>query len=141
MLHGVWHFSFTVSDLDRSIEFYRDLLGFELVHTQEQANAYTRRLVGYPDASLRVAQFAVPGQPRGISTHDLELVQYLSPKGERGSREICNPGAAHMAMTVDDIRQAQLPKLEEVKPQIAQQLQQQKLAQFQDGLRKGAKIE
>jgi catechol 2,3-dioxygenase-like lactoylglutathione lyase family enzyme len=105
VLHGVWHFSFTVSDLDRSIEFYCDLLGFELVHTQEQANAYTRRLVGYPDASLRVAQFAVAGQPRGISTHDLELVQYLSPKGERGSREICNPGAAHMAMTVDDIHE------------------------------------
>jgi len=105
VLHGVWHFSFTVSDLDRSIEFYRELLGFELVHTQEQANAYTRRLVGYPDASLRVAQLAVPGQPRGISTHDLELVQYLSPKGERGSREICNPGAAHMAMTVDDIHE------------------------------------
>ena len=105
MLHGVWHFSFTVADLDRSIEFYRDMLGFELVHTQDQSNEYTRRLVGYPNADLRVAQFAVPGQPRGISTHDLELVHYLSPKGERGSREICNPGAAHMAMTVDDIHE------------------------------------
>jgi catechol 2,3-dioxygenase-like lactoylglutathione lyase family enzyme len=103
VLHGVWHFSFTVSDLGRSIEFYRDLLGFELLHTQEQSNEYTRRLVGYSDADLRVAQFAVPGQPRAISTHDLELVQYLSPKGERGSRETCNPGAAHMAVAVDDI--------------------------------------
>lgn len=42
---------------------------------------------------------------------------------------------------VDDIRDAQLPKLEEVRPQIAQQLQQQKLAQFQEGLRKSAKVE
>jgi peptidyl-prolyl cis-trans isomerase C len=42
---------------------------------------------------------------------------------------------------VDDIREAQLPKLEEVRPQIAQQLQQQKLAQFQEKLRKDAKIE
>jgi peptidyl-prolyl cis-trans isomerase C len=42
---------------------------------------------------------------------------------------------------VDDIRDAQLPKLEEVRPQIAQQLQQQKLAQFQESLRKNAKIE
>jgi peptidyl-prolyl cis-trans isomerase C len=42
---------------------------------------------------------------------------------------------------VDDIRTAQLPKLEEVRPQIAQQLQQQKLAQYQDNLRKGAKVE
>jgi peptidyl-prolyl cis-trans isomerase C len=42
---------------------------------------------------------------------------------------------------VDDVRQAQLPKLEEVKPQIAQQLQQQKLQAFQEGLRVKAKIE
>lgn len=42
---------------------------------------------------------------------------------------------------VDDVRDAQLPKLEDVRPQIAQQLQTQKLAQFQENLRKGAKIE
>jgi peptidyl-prolyl cis-trans isomerase C len=42
---------------------------------------------------------------------------------------------------VDDIRQAQLPKLEDVRPQVAQQLQQQKLQAFQEELRKSAKIE
>jgi peptidyl-prolyl cis-trans isomerase C len=42
---------------------------------------------------------------------------------------------------LEDIRDAQLPKLEEVKPQIAQQLQQQKLAKFQEDLRGKAKIE
>ena len=42
---------------------------------------------------------------------------------------------------VDDIRDAQLPKLEDVKAQIAQQLQQQRLAQFQEQLRKSAKVE
>ena len=42
---------------------------------------------------------------------------------------------------LDDVRDAQLPKLEEVKPQIAQQLQQQKLAKFQEDLRGKAKIE
>ena len=42
---------------------------------------------------------------------------------------------------VDDVREAQLPKLEEVKPQIAQSLQQQKLASFQENLRKSAKVE
>lgn len=101
-LRGVWHFSFTVSDLDRSIAFYRDLVGLELVHTQEQDNAYTRRLVGFPHAVLRVAQLAVPGQPRGISTHDLELVQYLRPEGVRRDARICDPGAAHLAITVTD---------------------------------------
>ena len=42
---------------------------------------------------------------------------------------------------VDDIRSAQLPAFEEVKPQIAQQMQQQKLAAFQEELRKKAKVE
>ena len=42
---------------------------------------------------------------------------------------------------LEDTRDAQLPKLEEVKPQIAQQLQQQKLAKFQEDLRGKAKIE
>jgi peptidyl-prolyl cis-trans isomerase C len=42
---------------------------------------------------------------------------------------------------VDDVRDAQLPKLEEVKPQIAQQLQQQKLSAYQEGLRSKAKIQ
>ena len=42
---------------------------------------------------------------------------------------------------LDDVRDAQLPKLDEVKPQIAQQLQQQRLAKFQEDLRGKAKIE
>ena len=42
---------------------------------------------------------------------------------------------------LDDTRDAQLPKLEEVKPQVAQQLQQQKLTQFQEELRAKAKVE
>lgn len=42
---------------------------------------------------------------------------------------------------VDDVREAQLPKLEEVKPQIAQQLQQQKLSTYQESLRAKAKIQ
>ena len=42
---------------------------------------------------------------------------------------------------LDDVRQAQLPKLDEVKPQVEQQLQQQKLAKFQEDLRAKAKIE
>ena len=42
---------------------------------------------------------------------------------------------------LDDVREAQLPKFDEVKPQIGQQLQQQKLAKFQEDLRAKAKIQ
>ena len=42
---------------------------------------------------------------------------------------------------VDDVREAQLPKLDEVKPQITQQLTQSKLAKFQEDLRAKAKVQ
>jgi peptidyl-prolyl cis-trans isomerase C len=42
---------------------------------------------------------------------------------------------------LDDVRDAQLPKLDDVKPQVAQQLQQQKLAKYQEELRSKAKVE
>jgi catechol 2,3-dioxygenase-like lactoylglutathione lyase family enzyme len=100
---GVWHFSFTVSDLDAAVDFYTGLLGFRCVHRQEQRNEYTSSLVGFPGAHLRVAQLAVPGQSRGISTHDLELVQYLHPLGGPRRNTIRDAGQAHLALTVEDI--------------------------------------
>ena len=42
---------------------------------------------------------------------------------------------------LDNVREAQLPKLEEIKPQIAQQLGQQKLMKFQEDLRTKARLE
>ena len=42
---------------------------------------------------------------------------------------------------LDDVRDAQLPKFEDVKPQISQQLSQQKISKYQEELRAKAKIE
>jgi peptidyl-prolyl cis-trans isomerase C len=44
-------------------------------------------------------------------------------------------------LRLDDVRDIKFPKLEEVKPQISQQLGQQKLMKFQEDLRAKAKIE
>jgi peptidyl-prolyl cis-trans isomerase C len=61
-------------------------------------------------------------------------------KGEMTPAPVKSQFGWHV-IRVDDIRQAQMPSFDEVRPQIAQQLQQQKLAQFQEGLRKNAKVE
>ncbi len=61
-------------------------------------------------------------------------------KGQMAESPVKSQFGFHI-IRVDDVREAQLPKLEEVKPQIAQQLQQQKLSGFQEGLRAKAKIQ
>jgi peptidyl-prolyl cis-trans isomerase C len=42
---------------------------------------------------------------------------------------------------VDDVRNITPPPLEQVRPQIVQQIQQEKLQAFEEGLRKNAKIQ
>ena len=105
MIADVLHFSFTVSDIERSVDWYTDVLGLELVHRQRQENEYTPVLVGIPGAVLEVAQFAVPGVPPARSTHMLELVEYLVPAGGALGPLAANTiGSAHLALLVTDIR-------------------------------------
>lgn len=61
-------------------------------------------------------------------------------KGETTATPVKTQFGWHV-IRLDDVREAQLPKLEEVKPQITQELQKQKLAAFQEDLRKKAKVE
>ena len=61
-------------------------------------------------------------------------------KGETTSAPVKTQFGYHI-IRLDDVRDAVMPKYEEVKPQIVQQLQQNKLAEFQQGLRDKAKIE
>ena len=100
---GLWHFSYTVRDLDRSIDFYCRLIGMELVHRQRGANPYTARLVAYADADIDVAMLRIPDCPVDVSGHHLELVQYLHPAGAPIDTATNRPGVAHLAFMVDDI--------------------------------------
>ena len=61
-------------------------------------------------------------------------------KGQMADEPVKSQFGFHI-IRVDDVREAQLPKLDEVKPQIAQQLQQQKMGKFQEDLRSKAKVQ
>jgi len=61
-------------------------------------------------------------------------------KGETTAAPVKSQFGFHI-IRLDDIRAAELPKFEDVKPQILQQLQQNKLAEYQQALREKAKIE
>ncbi|MBX3611432.1 MAG: peptidylprolyl isomerase [Hydrogenophaga sp.] len=61
-------------------------------------------------------------------------------KGQMSDAPVQSQFGWHI-IRVDDIRDAQLPSMDEVKPQIVQQLTQQKLQHFQQDLRDKARIE
>jgi catechol 2,3-dioxygenase-like lactoylglutathione lyase family enzyme len=93
------HTGYTVSDLDRSVAFYCDLLGCALIATQEKQGGYLAAIVGYPDAHVRMAHLRLPG-----GEHVIELFEYLSPRGARPDVQPCNVGASHLCFLVDDLQ-------------------------------------
>ncbi len=103
MIQGFWHVSWTVSDLDASVKWYTEVLGLEYVRGQVQQNEYTSKLVGFPHAHIRVAQLRVPGQTIPRSRHHIELVEYVSPRGEPITLETNRTGVGHWCFMVDDI--------------------------------------
>ena len=90
------HSSFTVSNLERSVAFYRDVIGFEVEGIFEVQGQAIQQITGFPDAHLKVAHLLLGG-------FRLELIQYLSPKGKAIDPATCNVGSAHIAFYADDV--------------------------------------
>jgi len=92
------HTGLTVSNLARSLAFYRDLLGCEVIATQEKTGGYLAAIVGYPDAHVRMAHLRAPE-----SDHILELFEYITPTPTRSEIEPRNIGTAHVCFVVSGL--------------------------------------
>ena len=97
-IERVHHTGYTVSDLDNSLAFYRDLLGCEVLATQEKEGGYLAAIVGHPDAHVRMAHLRVPG-----GEHVIELFEYIAPEGHKADVAPRNVGASHLCFVVDDL--------------------------------------
>jgi catechol 2,3-dioxygenase-like lactoylglutathione lyase family enzyme len=101
VVSSVFHSSFTVSDLDASLAFYRDRLGLEVVMEQYSDHPYISQLVGFEDAKLRVAFVRVPGD-----RYLLELIEYVNPRGGGSPPPVNSVGGTHLCFYVADLEAA-----------------------------------
>jgi glyoxylase I family protein len=92
------HTGFQVADLERSLHYYRDLLGLKVVNERHVEGEYIGRLVGYPGVSLRVAYLGLSG-----SDHLLELLEYEGVPRTAIDAQTANSGTAHICFEVDDL--------------------------------------
>lgn len=92
------HVGLQVADLDQSIEFYRDLIGLELIERGVRRDAYLKQVVGQPDVDLDIAVLAVPGEP-----FLLELLEYLNVDRQQIDPNTVNTGTAHVCFRVPNV--------------------------------------
>jgi catechol 2,3-dioxygenase-like lactoylglutathione lyase family enzyme len=92
------HTGITVSNLERSLGFWRDVLALELSHTAHQKGELAREITGVEGAEIKLAVLKAPGG------HKIELLEYLAPADrKRSNLRPCDVGSVHVALLVHDL--------------------------------------
>ena len=97
---GVGNFSHIVSNLDKSIEFYRDVLGLELTAPPApfSPNPAIMKLGNTIGAQSHIAVMKIPGAGIG-----LELIDYKDIERKPARPRFQDPGTGNLAILVKDI--------------------------------------
>ncbi len=103
MIQGVHHMSFSVTDIERTTQFYTQHLGVRMVsrnrnHYDTLGTALfgTKWGVNQPQADLELAVMDVGGTR-------VEFIEYKDPKAQPYHKNPSLAGSAHLAFKVDDI--------------------------------------
>jgi len=97
MIKDIRHTGIVVSDLEASLHFYRDLLGFQIVKQMEESGNYIDNILSLHDTKVTTVKMAAPDGQK------IELLKYCSHPREQKLREICDIGIVHIAFTVEDL--------------------------------------
>jgi catechol 2,3-dioxygenase-like lactoylglutathione lyase family enzyme len=100
MILGIHHTAISTGDIERSLQFYRDLLGFKEVFSSKWdiGTETTDKIVGLKDSSAQVVMLRA-------GNACVELFQYATPESKPGdvNRPVCDHGITHLCLQVADI--------------------------------------
>jgi len=110
MINGIHHTSFTVSDMERSIRFYRDILGMRVTWDSKAAGVPFKgpiadKVTGCPGTEQRLV-FLATGDSR------IELVEYTPTGKPLVDNKAGDTGSAHVCFKTDNIQKLHQKLLE-----------------------------
>jgi catechol 2,3-dioxygenase-like lactoylglutathione lyase family enzyme len=92
------HTGITVSDLERSLNFWQNVLGFEFSHRAHQSGKMAEQITGVKGAELKLAVLKAP------EGHKIELLEYPAPLDRKHiPLRPCDIGSVHVALVVDNL--------------------------------------
>jgi catechol 2,3-dioxygenase-like lactoylglutathione lyase family enzyme len=97
MIQSLGHVGLGVSNLERSLKFYRDVIGMRVLMELSITDDRIARVIGMPGAQCRIVHLKLGD---GV----LELFEYSKPRGTnkaKGTRQ-CDCGLIHIGFEVDE---------------------------------------
>lgn len=103
MIGGIVHVGITVADLDRSVAFYRDVLGLRYVGEMTMQGEQTDRLFGFAQADARVAYL---NGSETIAAPPLEIIQFVHHRPHNIQANLKQISISEICFAVTDIEQS-----------------------------------
>ena len=100
MLKEIMHVGLTVSNIDRSIEFYRDVLGLKFQGQMVMEGPETDRLFGRENVRVRVAYLKGNDD---IMSPPVELIQFTDSRAEKRAADLHSLSISEICFKVEDI--------------------------------------
>jgi len=100
MITNIEHVALSVANLERSLAFYRDIIGFKVVRILECGPEMRLGDVnGMPDSTARIAHLY-------LGNNMLELFEYQNPRGKKlpSDHKQADHGLIHLGFTSTDAR-------------------------------------
>ena len=97
MIKDVRHVGIVVSDMEKSLKFYRDLLGLKVKSLEDEEGEFLDNMLAHENVKNKVAKlYAKNGNAL------IELIDSRSYANKK-DRDFFTIGASHFAFTVDDL--------------------------------------
>lgn len=91
------HIGIVVSDLKKSMCFYRDLFGFQITKQMEESGDYIDSVLSLEGVKVTTVKMSNPDGKM------IELLRFHTPVSKNKPRNITDTGITHVAFTVKDL--------------------------------------
>ena len=96
------HVSVTVSDMDRSLDFYCGLLGLKEVERHRLEGEGISKMAGKENVVMDVVRIVAPE----TESIEIDLQQYLEPEGKVSNGKLGDVGHSHICFGVPNMAEA-----------------------------------
>lgn len=97
MILNIRHTGIVVDDLDASLDFYINKLGFVVSKQMDEHGMFIDRILGFNNTNVATVKMILND---GLM---LELLDFKSHKAEKTVKQLNDIGLTHIAFTVDDV--------------------------------------
>lgn len=98
-MKAVRHFGIVVSDIEKSLHFYQNLLGLKIKLDMLEEGEFIDTILGLQNVQVKTVKMESENGDTLV-----ELLEYRSHKGKkRENYQIFDLGASHIAFTVEDV--------------------------------------